>query len=209
MRLTCSCWSRANIIDVQKHLCGVSCALRIRGRCNVLVSCKPLCQSLSSLPTRLCPPNGASTRLEQGNIRYRVPLSEPALGRQRKRLMCCDTAYACSTEKLVHQRLTSLIFLCTCPVPCITSDKCKGFLKSPGSVMMGEGSHSGPMVPPGDSLPLVLVPSSAGAGPCANERCLIWHPEDEVLVPMAEVRGQRDSPSVMDTNVRQHFWCSM
>ncbi|CAM9420887.1 unnamed protein product [Sphacelaria rigidula] len=88
-----------------------------------------------------------------------------------------------------------------------TSDKCKGFLKSPGSVMMGEGSHSGPKVPSGDSLPLVLVPSSAGAGPCANERCLIWHPEDEVLVPMAEARGPRNSSSIalVDAELCEHI----
>lgn len=88
-----------------------------------------------------------------------------------------------------------------------TSDKCKDFLKSPGTVMMGEGTHSKPKVPTGDALPLIMVPSSAGAGPWANERCLVWHPEDEVLVPMTAAPGQRKSSSValVDAELCQHL----
>lgn len=50
---------------------------------------------------------------------------------------------------------------------------------------MGEGGASEPRKPAGDELPLVMVPTSAGSGAAANERCLVWHPEDEVLVPMS------------------------
>lgn len=77
------------------------------------------------------------------------------------------------------------------------SGPCKVFLESPGSVLLSEGSYSGPRAPEGDQLPLVMVPSSAGAGTCANDRCLVWHPEDEVLVPMAEQKGgERRSTAV-------------
>lgn len=62
--------------------------------------------------------------------------------------------------------------------------------------MMAEGSHGDPPTPTGEGLPLVMVPSAAGAGSCANDRCLIWHPEDEVLVPMAPAPGRRDALSV-------------
>lgn len=55
--------------------------------------------------------------------------------------------------------------------------------------MAEEGAKSEPRAPVGRALPLVMVPTSAGAGAGANGRCLVWHPEDEVLVPMAEAAG--------------------
>lgn len=51
---------------------------------------------------------------------------------------------------------------------------------------MGEGGNSKPRTPAGNALPLVAIPTSAGAGAAANGRCLVWHPDDEVLVPLAE-----------------------
>lgn len=60
---------------------------------------------------------------------------------------------------------------------------------------MGEGK-SEPRAPTGDALPLIMVPTSAGAGGGANGRCLVWHPEDEVLVPMAEAPSGGDAISV-------------
>ncbi len=75
----------------------------------------------------------------------------------------------------------------------------KHFLTSPGGLLMGEGSsngNSGPRTPAGDALPLVSVPTSAGSGAAANARCLVWHPDDEVLVPLAESPGTGGSASV-------------
>lgn len=73
----------------------------------------------------------------------------------------------------------------------------KHFLASPGGVLLGEGtSSSDPRKPAGDALPLVSVPTSAGSGAAANARCLVWHPDDEVLVPLAGWRGKGESPSV-------------
>lgn len=68
--------------------------------------------------------------------------------------------------------------------------------------MMGEGSTSEPRNPVGGALPLVMVPTSAGAGAgaAANDRCLVWHPEDEVLVPMSASSGG-GSASVSSSNV--------
>ncbi|CAM9347313.1 unnamed protein product, partial [Hapterophycus canaliculatus] len=67
-----------------------------------------------------------------------------------------------------------------------SSGGCKHFLESPGGVLLGEGgTNSEPRRPVGDALPLVTVPTSAGSGAAANRRCLVWHPEDEVLVPLA------------------------
>lgn len=67
-----------------------------------------------------------------------------------------------------------------------SSGGCKHFLKSPGGVLLGEGGNSEPRTPVGDALPLVSVPTSASTGAAANGRCLVWHPDDEVLVPLAE-----------------------
>lgn len=61
---------------------------------------------------------------------------------------------------------------------------------------MGEGGQSDPRVPTGEQMPLVMVPTSAGAGASANGRCLVWHPDDEVLVPIAAAPGERDCLSV-------------
>lgn len=76
----------------------------------------------------------------------------------------------------------------------------KHFLTSPGGLLLGEGSssssYSGPRTPTGDALPLVSVPTSAGSGAAANARCLVWHPDDEVLVPLAESPGMCESVSV-------------
>lgn len=69
-------------------------------------------------------------------------------------------------------------------------------MRSPSGLIMGEGNHSEPRAPVGDALPLVLVPTSAGAGAGVNGRCLVWHPEDEVLVPMAETPGEGQPASV-------------
>lgn len=77
-----------------------------------------------------------------------------------------------------------------------SSGGCKHFLKSPGGVLLGEGGNSEPRSPAGDALPLVSVPTSAGSGAAANRRCLVWHPDDEVLVPLAESPGGGQSVSV-------------
>ncbi|CAM9434901.1 unnamed protein product [Laminaria digitata] len=84
-----------------------------------------------------------------------------------------------------------------------SSGGCKHFLRSPSALIMGEGHNSEPRAPVGDALPLVLVPTSAGAGAGMNKRCLVWHPEDEVLVPMAEAqgKGQPASVSLVDPNL--------
>ena len=62
--------------------------------------------------------------------------------------------------------------------------------------MAEEGSKSEPRTPVGSSLPLIMVPTSSGAGAGANVRCLVWHPEDEVLVPLAASPAEREAESV-------------
>lgn len=77
------------------------------------------------------------------------------------------------------------------------SGGCKQYLWSPSAVLMGEeGSTCEPRAPVGDPLPLVMVPTSAGAGAGANSRCLVWHPEDEVLVPLMDAEAGSDKKSV-------------
>lgn len=61
---------------------------------------------------------------------------------------------------------------------------------------MNEGRQSDPRVSIGEQIPLVMVPTSAGAGASANGQCLVWHPDDEVLVPMAATPGERESRCV-------------
>lgn len=79
----------------------------------------------------------------------------------------------------------------------ISSGGSKHFLASPGGVLLAEGgSSSDPRQPAGDPLPLVAVPTSAGAGAAASERCLVWHPDDEVLVPLAGSQGSGEFASV-------------
>lgn len=71
---------------------------------------------------------------------------------------------------------------------------------------MGEGSKSEPQKPVGNALPLVMVPTSAGAGAGANGRCLVWHPADEVLVPMTQApRGGERGVSVRISNAHLRF----
>lgn len=68
-------------------------------------------------------------------------------------------------------------------------------------MLLGEGgSSSEPRIPVGDALPLVSVPTSAGSGAAANGRCLVWHPDDEVLVPLVESSGGGQSASVSSGN---------
>ncbi|CAM9355462.1 unnamed protein product [Ectocarpus fasciculatus] len=77
-----------------------------------------------------------------------------------------------------------------------SSGGCKHFLTSPGGVLMGEGGNSKPRRPAGNALPLVAIPTSAGAGAAANGRCLVWHPDDEVLVPLAGAAEEGESLAV-------------
>lgn len=62
--------------------------------------------------------------------------------------------------------------------------------------MMGEGNTGEPRTIVGGALPRVIVPTSAGAGASANERCLVWHPDDEVLVPLADTPAAERSAAV-------------
>ncbi|CAM9466601.1 unnamed protein product [Discosporangium mesarthrocarpum] len=66
-----------------------------------------------------------------------------------------------------------------------SSGSCKNFLMSPSAQLMAGGGHTTRKGPEEGSLPFVAVPTSVGAGASTSERCLIWHPDDELLVPMA------------------------
>lgn len=69
-------------------------------------------------------------------------------------------------------------------------------MTSPGGMLMGEGGNGKPRRPAGNALPLVAIPTSAGAGAAANGRCLVWHPDDEVLVPLAGAAEEGESLAV-------------
>lgn len=72
--------------------------------------------------------------------------------------------------------------------------------------MLGKGEYDGPPTLQGEQLPLVMLPTSAGAGAFGNERCLVWHPEDEILVAMAESTGERQAVSVSSCRSCSHYY---
>ncbi|CAM9337486.1 unnamed protein product [Choristocarpus tenellus] len=75
---------------------------------------------------------------------------------------------------------------------------CKNFLVSPSAKVASQGERTGSRVPSMGSLPIIAVPTSVGAGAAASERCLVWHPDDELLVPLtAAEEGVPKVPSVV------------
>lgn len=85
------------------------------------------------------------------------------------------------------------------------SGGCKQYLWSPGDVLMEEGGNKcEPRAPVGDPLPFIMVPTSAGAGAGANSRCLVWHPEDEILVPLVGAGSAKTSVRVEHEESRNY-----